>query len=309
MDQIFNELSVSGCYHNVHDARDGMLQVLRLSRGLRALGFKGTIRTTQDFLPRELCRDYSVANWVHDTSVERDERLYFLTVGTRSPFLEEILAVIQEGQNILFESAHNGEPAVGLGVVYLRDSAALSLQGDVRFQNDPVRISVCKLGEDEESILDVEVCNLTTEHQLVSRTDWLRKRIQNNVASGEDLWEKRSELFSSLIWCANTKLQIRTLSGNEYYFHHIVRHLSQIDQSVKQWDGGEYRLQGVNYSRESKSTMQQYGYLREFGCPDGTTRLFELHTKLHGANIRIHFYPNTAGRIAYIGYIGEHLPY
>jgi hypothetical protein len=47
--------------------------------------------------------------------------------------------------------------------------------------------------------------------------------------------------------------------------------------------------------------------LREFVGPDGVLYLMSAHTKLIGANIRIHFLAAESTRSALVGYIGPHL--
>jgi hypothetical protein len=124
------------------------------------------------------------------------------------------------------------------------------------------------------------------------------------------LWERREELFSRVVLCANVEAQIQSLGGT--YLNQIIDKIRELNNYVvSYWNEGAFNYRNannyaaLNISPESNSTMQQKELfnMRVFSLPDGRRECFELHIKT--GNLRFHFYPEDFK--IYIGYIGNHL--
>ena len=142
----------------------------------------------------------------------------------------------------------------------------------------------------------------------------LSRAVLENVSSWDELWEKRTELFSDLSFCDCVRDQLNRLDFGISNFKVIRRHLTKMNEYCRRMRMKnedfipDYTTMGIESSRESRETLKHYGYQRKFPCPDGSTRLFDWHSKQRGQNLRVHFYPpdHSTGNFI-IGYVGPHL--
>ena len=311
MEITVNELSACGAYGSPQDSRAGMRNLIEVSRAVFRIGAERTLRTTSDFMGRELARGYRVAQWLNDRTVDREERLFFKAIATKAPFLDELMAQAEEEQGVVLEFVFDAMAASGLGMAYLWDAPAVSLDGDARFRGDTVAVLLRSLGSADMLLEEeVEVCCLSCLPQVESRRGWIVSRIQREVKTGEDLFGRGEVLLPNLQFCDDAPRQLRSLSGREPCFHQVCRHLFALNEYVGGWCGGAFSMAGITWSEESEETLHhpEYGPMRRFTCPDGSEQTFSLHTKPSGGNVRIHFLPVQEKRQAYVAYIGPHLP-
>ena len=233
------------------------------------------------------------AQWLNDeTQVPKDDRVFFKTIAAKAPFISDVCSAAVQELGFECEFRFEGEAAEGLGAAHLLDSAAVSLPCR-RFACDPVFLQVTCL--DEEGLIEyfVPVCCLSSVDQVRRREKWLRDRLllESPIGDGDELWSGRTLHFPRLIFCASTEDFVRSLSGKELHFRQILRHLTALNRYLLTWTDGEFALTGVDWSYESTATMNraELAALRTFTCPDNVSRRFSPHTKLHGANLRIHF--------------------
>jgi hypothetical protein len=310
MDQIFNERSVSCCYTDKYAAQSGMENVITISRELSERGLSPDIRTPEDFYARKLATEYSIVQWATDNNVDIEQRRYFLTHATKAPYIESLIQESDENRG-LREFVYEGIEALGLGLAYLWDSPSLSLCGDIRFAIDPVQITQQILTDEGElHETQVDVCSLCRKDHIENRAAWLQNRLQRSVTTGNELIENREQLLPHLQFSQNAINQALQLTGNEQYFHEMVRHLFVIETAIREWQSGALRLGNVTYSHESQPTMDNRTLRekRQFVCQDLEKRTFSLHTKIKSANKRIYFFPLLEEQVIHIGYIGDHLP-
>lgn len=145
--------------------------------------------------------------------------------------------------------------------------------------------------------------DLASYHTFIETNNWELKP--------QTFWERREELFSRIVLCANVEVQIHSIGGT--YLDQIIDKIRVLDSYVvNHWNVGNFNYRNANHnaalniSPESISTMQKQNLvnMRVFTLPDGRRECFELHIKT--GNLRFHFFPENF-RI-YIGYIGNHLP-
>jgi len=264
----------------------------------------------------QLAPNYLLAQWFNDDGVDRDARRFFKAVATKAPHLDDIMRGLSENRRTDFDFRFDGQPAVGLGVAYLLDGPAASLGIVDAFRSDPVAIDLCSLDSEGQFRQEtVSVCSIVTPEQVAARADWIRERIEaerralRGMVNGEQLWERKEHRWPHLVFCERVRPQVLQLHGTELFFAQIIRHLDLLEGATEAWDGGKFPLRGVAWSYESASTMNDHDLaaLRKFAFPDGLVRVCSPHTKILGANIRIHFYPDLGRRTTYIGYVGPHL--
>src|SRR5205814_284586 len=149
-----------------------------------------------------LCTGYTIRHWLDDNSVEPEKRTRFKTAVTKGPFVEEWIARGEEQGALLYEFHFETNRVYGLGAGYLFESPTVSLPGDARFEIDPVRIRVSTLDAQLQLISEERgVCSLTNVTQVSNRADWIRNRLQKDIANGRMAWERHMEFFPSLTFC------------------------------------------------------------------------------------------------------------
>ena len=138
--------------------------------------------------------------------------------------------------------------------------------------------------------------------------------ILGHISSWEELWKRKTELFSELTFCDCVRDQLNSLDFGVSNFKIIRRHLTKMNEYCRRMKMNnedfipDYTAMGIEASKESAETLKHYGYQREFLCPDGSTRLFDWHSKQRGQNLRVHFCPPDHGcKDFIIGYVGPHL--
>lgn len=147
------------------------------------------------------------------------------------------------------------------------------------------------------------ICDLASYNTFIENNKW--------ELTPETFWERREELFSRIVLCANVEAHIQAIGGT--YLEQIIDKIRELDNYVvNHWNDGNFNYRNansnaaLNISPESNSTMKQQELvnMRVFSLPDGRRECFELHIKT--GNLRFHFYPENF--TIYIGYIGNHLP-
>jgi hypothetical protein len=317
MDIMLNELSYVSPAATRSDAIVHMALLLQTIRALTAVGVQRTLRTVRHLVSTGLAPGYLIAQWMNDDAVDREERRYFKTIAAKAPFLDDLLRSASETRMTEFDFRFRGQTAIGLAVAYLLDGPAVSFRTVEEFRVDPLLVALHSLGNDGNfSEGEVPVCNLHDPEQVANRRTWIASRIeaergaQQAMTDGSQLWRNRLLRWSHLEFCPAVEGQVSILNGTEEYFRQVIRHLDLIEAAVNGWDHGRFPLKGVVWSYESQSTMNQpaLASMRDFVFEDGVKRRCEPHTKMLGANMRIHFCPDLPSRKAFIGYIGGHLP-
>ena len=311
MDQIINELSVNGSYTDKFEASHGMARCMKLANKLSGCGLTKIIRTTRDFSQRELSFRYTVHDWAVDKNAPcaHELRHYYLTHTAKSPYIEEFIQEHEDTEQSCIEYTYLDEQAYGLGLAHIWNSAALSLDGDPAFKVDHVSLQKTTLSHTTEIVSEtVKATSIWSIDQVAKIGQALQKQVQSSVKTGSELVEKVGEFFPLLKFSEHTKTQLRSLYGSEQFFPEIVTHLSILNKTMNNWNGGHFEPKGITFSGESKPTIERYGDCRRFECVDGETRLFAMHTKMMSSNQRIHYCPILESKIVHIGYVGKHLP-
>ena len=308
MDQIFNELSASGCYKDQYAAKDGLERFIILSKKLKEYGFNPTIRTTQDFCQRSLSNNFTIHDWASNRSlgINREYQRYILTYATKSPFIENFISDREEG--ILYECKFGAQPALGLGLAYLWEAPVLSLDAQEDYRTNYLSIEFTEIyGIDKLDVKNGQVISLWEKNQISELKDEIFESLRFSIKNGKEFLEQSRQILSNLSFCSIAIDQINKLTGSEQFFPEIVRHLFLLNDAMREWADGPYNP-SLDWSTESESTLAAYSQFRQFMCPDGVNRLFKYKTKIKSANKRIYFFPMPEKKIVYIGYTGDHLP-
>jgi hypothetical protein len=310
IEPALNERSIEPAETPTMERVTALIAVLR---GLDALGFPRVLRQARDALNREIETGTSLRTWIF-RKAPRDARQFLAGRLDKAPFAEALHQQREDASGLLLEVTYDGTPAVGAGHAHLNDAPAVALRGVQCWEVDPLVVLLTKMDKEEGSLLEmvVQVVHLCRVEQIAARQKLLRDRVLRAVSGGDDLWQRRLELFPRLDFCHEVERQMRALSGKEFYFQHVVLALSRLDAALAEWRSGPLHP-GMDNSAESTSTLSHgtYGPMRDFICLDDEQRRFSHHLKLFSNNWRIYYWEiraDTTGGRAHVGYIGVHLP-
>lgn len=318
---VFNELAVALTYRGQawtkYDANLWLEQFSHLLYRAEQTYVTG-LRTYAHPHEITLVAGYSLQEWFNDQQFNPDIRLRLQTIFTslsRLPAFPEN----QQGDTLI-EYQYDGSPAFGLGAAHILDSIAISLAtGHPIWQGSQLSLAIIEIADDSDELssrTDI-VRHMSTEAHLLAHEGWILDRLKTSAPNGKALLKKAKEWYPHLMFCKEAETQVKQLSGGTPLFRRIIGRLFELEDYCQQWlDGGFSRQSIPNSSGESDSTMQQYGHLRVFMCPDGEKRTFDYHLKGLPDHWRIHIWPDEEGifrdnndeaQKILIGYIGKHL--
>jgi len=311
LEMVFNELSIHPHALNISTARQVMGALVNTIATAIRSGVKPVLRTNEAFQTTLLAPNYLLAQWRNDPEVERDLKVLFSRVQTKTPFLIDILDTEVTDRVERSEFKYKGETATGLGVAYEIEGLAISFISDQEWDTPVLLINMDILDDSGEILSEtlevIHACNL--DH-IEKHEEWIRNRIRTGIRDGADMWNRRSELFPSLSFCENVGSQILGLGSNNPMLRPVMKRLLELNDYAAQWELGVFNASAIpsKVSPESEPTLREYGNERKFHCPDGVTRLFSWHARLTPGAWRLHFFPESNRRIIIIGYIGPKLP-
>ena len=315
VDQIFNELSLSGAHSDKYAALQAMSEVCKASAALGDIGFNRSVRTTEDFATRELARGYTYNDWLMDKnnpSEFREIRAFMLSRCSKSPYVESLCR--EHGMTELEEYRFSeGSLCLGLALAHMWGIPALSLAGDSRFAND--QVAFFRNIMDENGNISSEKCHvllLSRKADVTRHEKNIRNCLFPDTPNGLALLEQSATTLPYLAFCGDAPRQLGSMDGNDMYFRTIVKILRSLNEAMRLVEecGAEFMPQEIQYiARESDSTMQmpKTRAARTFLCPDGESRLFVEHVRINIA-LRVQLFSHKPNRKVYIGHVGEHLP-
>ena len=304
---LVNELSFQGQANELIDSHKLMNDLISVIRSLRPICGTDPIRTSMTLWEKELFRGYNVNRWLNDTN--RDQMLWFKAIVRKGPYIETILDEELDYHECRFHGDDVSSTSLA-GAVFLGGILS-SLQDADRF--DLERISL-EYREGEVPFTKFEVLNVYDPRNVENFIKGFSIEVLEHVSSWDQLWKRRAELFSELTFCDCVRDQLNRLDFGINNFKIIRRHLTKMNEYCRRMRMKnedfipDYTAMGIEASKESPETLKHFDYQREFLCPDGSTRLFDWHSKQKGQNLRVHFCPpDHGGRDFIIGYVGPHL--
>ena len=275
-------------------------------------GVARVLRTESDIHYAQLAPGYPIAKWLNDPDdeVDRDARRYFLTLATKAPLLQDVVAEDVHDKTLTFDFFQREDRADGFGIAFLLEALPLSLRSDQRWEADYVEIQVQHLDDSGELVEDtVEVVHASRRDHVQLHGDWIAQRRRTRVNDGTELWNRRGDLFPRLTFCQDIEAQLVDLRSRHQMLRPIVKRLLELDSYCRQWSAGPFDpgLLPSKASIESEATLRQYGQERTFRCPDGEDRLFSWHVRLTPGAWRLYFFPREDNRQIVVGYVGPHL--
>lgn len=304
---VFNELSSIPLANDLYSARERMVILVKTILAAVSNGAERILRTESVFESTLLMQDYPIAKWLNDNNVGREERAYLRNLATKAPFWDGQ----KEKEDIFWQHTFyfNGNQANGIGFAFISNNLALSFNPE--YWQDPFLTLLAswldESGELVEGSID-SIRHASIDQHILFHENWIRDRNNFEILNGNDLWEKKKEVFPKLIFCDSVSNQIRYLGENNPVFSLVINRLLALNDYCTNWKDGPFNIDDLGFSgsKESEITLQNFPEERTFLCPDGERRLFSWHLKFHN-NCRLYFSPQPESKIIIIGYIGKHL--
>ncbi len=277
-----------------------MVTLIEAVLALRRQGDHRSLRAVIDLRDFQLTASYRLAQWRNGPAVDRELRRFWRTIVLKAPLLE------QPEQDFLFQERQ----APGLGGAWLLGGIALSFASSEDWARSVVPLTHRWLAANEELETDlVEVCHVSHSGHAEQHQSWLLEKARK-VRDGEDLWQRRVELFPALDFCTGAGNHLRHLRSGELLLAAAAKRLFDLAEYFYDWDSGPFKPDAIpaRISPESQPTLEQYAEVRTFLCPDGVERLFSWHARLTPGDWRIYFFPERNTRRGIIGFVGPHLP-
>lgn len=307
LEMAFNELSMRIPADNIQTAKQRMLDLIATAREAAERGVKPIIRTHSEFYASVLANNYSLSDWLRDPSIDRDDMRFILTAA-KTPYLADIQNSEIENRNILSDFCCEGETSAGLGIAYLLESLALSIRSESKWKSNSIVLEVTWLEDSENLNSDtVAVVHASSKEHVQEHIAWIQERLRTGVSDGLDLWNRREDLFPSLLFCESVNQQIQNLGNGDPMLRQVVKKLFELENYCKTWTDGAFNLDLIpsKATPESDSRLQKLKPKLTFKCPDNVHRIFSFHLRMTGAGAwRLHFSEELGPDKIIIGYIG-----
>jgi hypothetical protein len=307
LEMVFNELSARNLAPDISTAQKWMSELIRTMVAAKGCGLKG-IRTQADFHAMVLAENYPLASWRNDNNVNREERTFLKTLATKTPLSVDIpdLEIKIKVEDPGCELSLEGSPVEGFKVAYYLETLAISLHSESLWNPSRIKLELIQIDENGDLIEEsVEVLHASQKNHVLEHANWIQKRQQTGVADGLELWNRRTELFSSLEFCDRVSEQIQSLIDPKM-LRQVVRKLLELDALSKNWTDGAVDLEKLpsKASPESESRLKQFREQLNIQCLDGKKRIFSWHIRMTPGAWRLHFCTELGPGKIVIGYIG-----
>ena len=313
---VFNDLSLRRPAPDMRTAREWMTEFVGTLKTAVIDHKISQLRTSEEFRAMMLCPSYPVEAWTGDSLVSLEKRYFVLDHATRHPYIKPYDDDHRDNEEFqqrrdLFEGKFDGSKAEGLGFTYLLCGLSLSILSEPCWDTPLLELDFEKM--DPESVTLTEHRE-TLRHVSRSRhvsddhAAWIEERIRASIRTGSELLQRASILCPNLVFCKDVRKQIRDSAANSMPLPSVLEHLFELEKLANAWEQGDFNYLDIHHaSRESASTMGQYGEKRRFVCPDGKRRTFEWHLKSLPSPWRIHIWADSRQKKILIGYVGRHL--
>lgn len=144
VEMVLNDLSLLYPVSDRGTARKLMTDLIAVLSLAVISGVK-TLRTQDNLYNLILSPDYPVAGWLNDGQVEREERSFLRTLGTKTPLLTEIIDSTVQDEECLTDFRHQGELAYALGIAYLLNALVISFHSEPRWNCDSLDLEITRL--------------------------------------------------------------------------------------------------------------------------------------------------------------------
>lgn len=254
--------------------------------------------------------EYGIFQWLNDKNVEQNHQKFFRRFLDKHRKYFNLNNTDGEFTVSLDNKDYN---ALGCAFALEHEHILLSLPTHEFWKNKTIYGKYLLLGTDNEIHISKRplnnICTNVSQEEIISA---YRKELSDDITSGQDLWEKRQELYPNLVFCENVKDQLYE-DPEKYHIAAVMKRLNRFQEYFSDceniYDPKNLGMDARTESATVKSDPQLKNY-RKFRLPDGKEEYFFDHVGFTGkySGGRIHFLPDNINKKCYIGYIGKHLP-
>ena len=304
-----NELSVHCPENTVENAKLILDEFVLFCKTLQDKSIIDEIVFPESLYSISLCNSYGLSQWLSDDNVMTKHKQFFMRFLDKHCRYYNSQNVNGEFSVCINEQIHT---SVGCAFAIEHCHILLSLPTN-KFWETKVISGEYSLLDEFNKIQTSEQCigNVWTRLSQEEIVSTYRKEIFSDITSGQDLWEKREQLYPNLIFCDNVKKQLFD-DSEKYHINAVMKKLDRFQEYFSNCSS-TYNPKdlGMGARTESETVKSDPALknLRLFKLPDGKEEYFFDHVGFSGkySSNRIHFFPDAPNKKCYIGYIGKHL--
>ena len=260
---------------SIPEARSRISDFIKMYKRLTA---KVPLRIELDISDHLLATDYPISRWRNDPAVEKEETSYWKILATKFPFLKDEPAA--ENESLSLEVHLNGILSLCCTAAYVTDGLVVSLLSDPGWDTPQLPVILKSLNDAAELVEEpVDLPHAARSTHVDHWSDWIQGRRRLHIENGSDLWKNRVILFPYLQFCDRVEFDLESFKNGNPALHQINTALARLDRETQLWEDF-FRHQNVPHATpEGQATLDQYGHLRTFICPDGLKRTFSWHLR------------------------------
>ena len=302
---ILNEISLKTINASKTVIKDQISQFLDVCHELFQQKKEKEFYYTKELVSEPLVEDYSIHEWLSDSTVPRNEKSYFRSLLNRGILLEE-LQFLESGLYINLKG--ESVSSIGCLAAYEWGALVISLSSDELWMKEYIKGNYITI-EDEEC----EVCirNCSTKNHVNEFVLERRQEEKMQISSGKEVWDKREELFPHLVFCESVRKQLEEVKVG-IHIRAILERIQILEDYFATYEGVFIKEKvgyGCRYESESVQNDEKLKNQRKFKTPYGSEEYFYWHISFPGDYPgRIHFIPDVEHNVGIIGYVGKHLP-
>jgi hypothetical protein len=307
LEVAFNELSLDEKARSTDHAAMVFTNFFKLIDSINELKIAPVrIRTSVDLANRVISeKHFNLKDWLR--TLGNDDRRRYISYIVQDPIITD---------NPYFSLGNIN--VVGFGYAFVNDLVSVSYPTNDKWNGEFYKITKEYLPNIDSDVIVVEV---TVNHCLkkdnaITHSNWIIETYQNkqkvagkNLLDFDDFWARRMLLFPWLEFALSVNQNIRIFGSiGSSDFKKAVRYLFSLNQHLLDINRGNHIFGEIpgDISNDGEATMNEYGDVRTFRCPDGRNRIFSMHVKL--GDVRIYLWPLPNENKYIVGYIGPHLP-
>jgi len=305
---ILNELSIVMGETTKQDVKNQISIFLQVCHKLIHKKEDELFYYTKELLVEPLCENYTVHDWLKDTTVERREKDFFRSLINRGKLLEST----QFLQSEMIVRINNKDVAtIGCLVAYEWDNYVVSFTSDILWMKEYIDGVYSNIEIDDCDNCDVKILNCSKEEQADRLIIHQKRKESLLISSGSELWDKRQKLFPHLIFCESVRKQLEEARVN-LQIKAVINRIQILEDYFSTYEGvfdKDKVGHGCRYESDSVQSDERLKNMRKFVTPYGEEEYFYWHISFPGNYPgRIHFFPDPVHNIGIVGYIGKHLP-
>jgi len=202
VEMVLNDLSLLSPVSERGTARQLMTDLIDVLSTAVRFGVR-TLRTRDNLYDLMLAPSYPIAAWLNDNQVEREERSFLRTLGTKTPLLAEITDPSVQEEESLADFKHQDESAYALGIAYLLNALAVSFHSESRWNCDNLDLEITRLEDEtnaENATAELILTTSTVKLIHASRREHIvGHKSQIEYRLGAEPWHPQDELLPCYI--------------------------------------------------------------------------------------------------------------